>query len=476
MRRRLLSRAVGAFLAVSALFALTALYHSTKPLPAGLSVEAPERFAHDVRFLADLTYVDDAGVRHVDQQVFDEILTIIRSARRRIVLDLFLFNAFQGERREETRALCSELTEALIDRKRSVAGIEIIVITDPINTVYGGVEAPHLERLRAAGIPVVVTNLEALRDSNWFYSSLWRWAFRPLGTGGPGRFRNPFGGDPVSLRTDLRILNFKANHRKTVVADSATGWTGLVTSANPHDGSSAHGNVAIRFAGPAVADLLETERAVAAFSNGPVPEPIEVEPRREEGLRLAVLTEGGIARAVERALSSTAAGDRVDLAMFYLADRGVIRDLIRASARGARVRVLLDPNKDAFGRERNGVPNRPVAAELHRAGIEVRFCDTHGEQCHAKMLLVRSADETTLIAGSANFTRRNLRDLNLETNVRIRGDPGHPALNDAAAYFERVWSNEPGRRFSVEYAAYADESWLKTWLYRASEGTGIGTF
>ena len=49
-------------------------------------------------------------------------------------------------------------------------------------------------------------------------------------------------------------------------------------------------------------------------------------------------------------------------------------------------------------------------------------------------------------------------------------------LSAASAYFERIWANEPGRRFSAPYEEYADESRWKRWLYRISEASGIGTF
>jgi phosphatidylserine/phosphatidylglycerophosphate/cardiolipin synthase-like enzyme len=141
------------------------------------------------------------------------------------------------------------------------------------------------------------------------------------------------------------------------------------------------------------------------------------------------------------------------------------------------VRVLLDPNKDAFGYEKNGVPNQPVAADLRRGDVVTRWCDTHGEQCHAKLLLARYASgEAVLILGSANFTRRNLQDLNLETNVALRGPQDLPAIRDASAWFELLWSNAPGRRFSVEYDAFADEALRKRFQYRVEEGTGLSTF
>ena len=51
--------------------------------------------------------------------------------------------------------------------------------------------------------------------------------------------------------------------------------------------------------------------------------------------------------------------------MFYLSERQIVKALITAKERGVNVRVLLDPNKDAFGREKNGIPNRQVASELN---------------------------------------------------------------------------------------------------------------
>lgn len=50
--------------------------------------------------------------------------------------------------------------------------------------------------------------------------------------------------------------------------------------------------------------------------------------------------------------------------MFYLADRKVIDSLVAASNRGAEIKMILDPNQNAFGQEKIGLPNRPVEEEL----------------------------------------------------------------------------------------------------------------
>ena len=86
---------------------------------------------------------------------------------------------------------------------------------------------------------VVETRLSQLRDSNPVWSGLWRLCCQWAGNSSYGGWLpNPVGPGDVSLRTWLRLLNFKANHRKTLVADAPEGWVGLVTSGNPHDAFS----------------------------------------------------------------------------------------------------------------------------------------------------------------------------------------------------------------------------------------------
>jgi len=473
-----------AFVVALAAAPLCGCYTWLHSMPEGTSYAGPERPAPGASFLADVTWVDDSGERHVEQHVFDAIFEAIGRAERFIVLDMFLWNDFQGEVPETTRALSHELTDALLARKRARPEMTIVAISDPVNTVYGGIESKHFSALREAGIPVVITRLDRLRDSNPGYSWLWRILAKPFGQPKGGALASPFGEGNVNTLSYLALLNFKANHRKVLVADGGAEGpdaVAIVSSANPHDGSSAHGNVALRFSGPAAADLLETEKAVIALSDGEVPAialpDIEAPSAGSEASALQVLTEGKIRRELLAALKRADTGDRVDVAIFYLSDRGVVEGLTAARARGASVRVMMDPNKDAFGYEKNGIPNRPVAVDLRRGDVTVRWCDTHGEQCHAKILLVRYVSgEAELIIGSANFTRRNLQDLNLETSVALRGPTSLPALREAAAWFELLWANAPGRRFSTDYETYADEALRKRFQYRVEEHTGLSTF
>ena len=448
-----------------------------KQLPEGLSYAGEHQPAQQLQFLADLTWVDDEGRRHVQQEIFDAVFKIIGQAQQLILLDMFLYNDFQGPVAEQTRALSQQLTQALVAQKQRYPSIELIVITDPINNVYGGAPSKQLQQLRDAGIEVVITDLEQLRDSNPVYSFLWRLFIKPFGNSSANTLPSPFGDGRVSIRSQLRLLNFKANHRKVLIADSPQGYVGLVTSANPHDGSSAHRNVGIKFSGAALNDLLATEKAVLALSGAAVPAKTLSVIEEPAELSLQVLTERKIKEAVLQTINAASAGDRLDLMMFYLADRDIIEAIKHAQRRGVAQRILLDPNKDAFGREKNGIPNRPVAHELHKRGVAVKWCDTHGEQCHAKLLISHyQGGANTLIMGSANFTRRNLENYNLETDVLIRSAKETPVFADAQAYFDLMWHNSGDKNLSVDYQAYADKSLLKRWLYLFMEASGVSTF
>lgn len=470
-------------------------WHLTKPLPGGMHVrgEWASVPAGDVRFLRDITTADAYGRALIDQQIFDDVLRIIAAANEFVVLDFFLFNDHRGEATPAPhRELSSELRDALIARKRAVPRLQILFITDPINGVYGGEPSEDLAALRAAGIDVVITDIDRLRDSNPIYSGFWRLAFEwwSDGESDTGFLPNPLDHESghIGIEAWARLVNFKANHRKVVIADDGTGGiTGLVTSANPHDASSAHSNVALRASGPALHALLASELQVARFSGwrGSLRERTAPQAATERDLggevRLQVLTEGAILEALDEELGRCAAGDQIDIALFYLAERRVLEALREAALRGANIRLILDPNKDAFGRTKNGIPNRPVASELVTASdgaIRIRWYRTRGEQFHTKLVAISGNGRFWMTLGSANLTRRNIDDFNLEANLAIAADEDARVAQDVRDWFEALWRNRApaGVEYTTDFSVYADASQTKYWAYRVMEATGLSTF
>lgn len=455
----------------------SAIYHTYKPLPEGLDYTGKLRHAN-VEFLVDQTYIDTQGKQQVDQKIFKTVLDLIDQAQSMIVLDMFLFNQEVGGSQQEHEKLTQTLTDALVRKRLQNPNIEIKLITDPINSVYGGIAPEQYYQLRQGGVDVIETDLAPLRASNPLWSGLWYMCCQGLGNNTEkGWLPNPFGEGKVTLRSYLNLFNFKANHRKTMVVNTPEGWKTLVSSMNPHDGSSRHSNVALLVNGHTAVDVLQTEQTVAQMSKGEISNLIIGEFEADKNLpQVQVLTEQAIFDGVLALIESAQAKDHLDLAMFYLSERNIVKALIAAKDRGVNVRVLLDPNKDAFGHEKNGIPNRQVASELHQAGVNVRWCNTQGEQCHGKMILKWNQQNAELILGSANFTARNLKNYNLETDLRVIGNAHAPVFVDAQVYFNTAWSNLNGRTMSVAYDQYADESKFKYWIYRFMEWSGLSTF
>lgn len=450
------------------------VYGQFKSLPPGLSLDGPSRAVPEVEFLADLTWERD-GRPVREQAIFRRMYRIIEEAERFVLLDLFLFNSIH-DRKQDFPLLSEELTRRLIEKRERQPMVDIVLITDPINRSYGLEELEHFQRLRAGGVRIIYTDTRRLRDSNPIYSAWWRLFCQWFGPGGAGWLPSPFApdGPAMSVRSYLDLFNFKANHRKVVVNEKEA----LITSANPHDASAYHSNIAFVARGAVLRDVVDTEAAVAAFSGENLPRwQIDV-PSESGEVRLRLLTEGKIKARLLANLARCGSGCSVRLAMFYLSDREVVKGLIAAADRGAEVRLLLDPNKDAFGRKKNGIPNRPVAHELvekSHGRIKVRWYGTKGEQFHSKLTMISLPGRTIITGGSANLTRRNLDDLNLENCLEVTAPADARLAREADGYFERLWGNRGGV-YSLDYREYAEESMSKYVLYRFQEWSGMSTF
>ena len=465
-----------------------AWWQTHKSLPPGTHVATPACTVPTagLAFIADVTTADAFGRPVVSQGIFDAVLGLIAHAHRLIVLD---YGAFAGAAKQEApqRRVAAALTDALLTRWREQPDLAILVITDPVNDGYGASQSENLQLLRAAGVEVVTTDLNRLRDPNVAWSSLWRLALR--------WWDHPSA--PLGIET--RRLNFKTSDRRLIIADEPAGTiAAIVGSANPSDRESAWSNVAVRVTGAPVEALLESELQIARFSGwhgraeayaagAPgVPRDCATAAASsagmpEQGARVQLLTEGAIGSALLARLDATSAPDSVDAALEYMADRGVIEALLAAARRGVRVRLILDPNEGAAHGGVAGVPNQPVASELlSRSGgsIHVRWYRTHGERFHPALVLVYGPRSLWLAAGSAQLTRRDLEDYNLEADAAIEFSREAPFARQALEYFDSLWANRasPGIEYTADFAVYADPAQSDYWLYRLMEASGLSAF
>lgn len=442
-------------------------YQRTKPLPDGVSYAGgihsiPEE---DVEFIYDLTYQKD-GKEEYDHSIFEEVNKTVSEAEDFLILDLFLFNDYTKNDRNYPK-ISEELSKTIQERMKEKPDLKVVFISDDVNTTYGSHKADQLEPLKELGAEVIFTDLDRLRDPNLLYSGVWRAGIQWFGQKGNGWLPNPMApaAPEVTARSYLKLLNVKANHRKVVISEKE----GMVLSANPHDASGFHSNIAFRVKGDILKDMIKAEKAVAAFSGGDMkafPSDKEVDelitPVQASGgkeVKAQILTERKVQTNVVKAIDKAKEGDEMWIGMFYLADRDIIDAIENAADRKVDVRIVLDPNQNAFGQEKIGLPNLPIASELNKLDnghISIRWYNTNKEQYHTKFIYVKGQESATVIGGSSNYTSRNLDDYNLEENILFTGAPDSRLMTDVDDYFQRIWNNENGT-YTVEYKKYQDK-------------------
>src|SRR5699024_8647170 len=104
-----------------------------KQLPEGTSFEGDVHYIDEVEFLSDLTYQKPDGEMTAEQEIFKEIFNVILEAEEFVVVDMFLFNDYTAQDRNFPD-LSGRLTQSLIEQKKIHPDLQVVCITDPINT------------------------------------------------------------------------------------------------------------------------------------------------------------------------------------------------------------------------------------------------------------------------------------------------------------------------------------------------------
>lgn len=456
------------------IIAIPIIYSALTKNPPGTNYLGTQHYGEDVEFLYDLTYVKE-GERIHEHRIFDAQMELIQRAKEFILLDIFLYNDEYTKGEMEYPSQVREMTDLLIQKKKENPQMPIILITDPLNNFYGAYEQENLKRLKEGGIEVVVTDLNKLRDSNPLISGFYRAYAQWFGTNGIGWIPNFFdkNGPKVNVRSIIKLANFKGNHRKVYVTENAA----IVSSSNPHDPSSLHSNVAVKFYGPSMEDLIKSELILVENP----PELIsnwKSEEVEDGDVKITVITEKAIFNSLKNHIAKSDKGDKIWLGIFYISDFDILKELGEATKRGVEVKIVADLNKDAFGLEKNGSPNRPALSELIEKypELEVRWYNTTGEQFHTKMAYFDFLDKDPVaILGSANFTRRNLRDLNLETNLELEIKKSTPIHEEIENYFQRIWNNEDGD-YTMGIEEYYETSPVLRIVWKIQERFGLCTW
>lgn len=334
---------------------------------------APLRYGHAVRILRD------------GALAFPAMLAGIRAARRTVCFENFIMADDQTGR---------DFTLALEQARRRDARIRVLY--DPVGTllVRGGSVA---RRLRAASI-------EAR-------------AFRPL--------------SPLAPWSWLRLRH--RDHRKLLVCDDLVAFVGGICIADhwaPSDrGGGGWRDTAVSIRGPAVADLqVAFDRMWARARGEPKPGPPAPRPPAEKGEAAVIVVDdrpglGRVAALYE--WLADRAEETIELTdAYFVAPRRVLNALVRAAARGVRVRLLVP------GRNNHpvaGLAARRIYSPLLDAGAEIH--EWAGVMLHAKTAVV---DGVVTLVGSSNLDPLSLRR-NYELNALVADPQTGGAMRDLFA-------------------------------------------
>jgi hypothetical protein len=407
------------------------LWNSAKPLPPGTHVasqiirlsEADVDFRHPVAPYHAPPTDDESAIERAEQ-----LIVVDRSP------------------------VTAELALRLLGRRRLRPHLKIVLVTDPAGEALGGSSARTLSSLEEAGVIVARVRLDRLRDSNPLYTGLWRLVF--------GWWSEPFDeAGRITMPALARSYNFKSDQRQLLVADDGSGgWTAIVATGRPTTSLILRGSLA--------RDMIADELQVAAWSTDDdrLPAAPVMGGSGVGSIDARFLTEGAIETSLLDAMGAAGGGDRIGIAVEDLSDRRLIAAALRAALRGASLQVLLAHNRE---------PNQAVAAELLRESggrIEIRWCSSAHAASQPKLLILRHGSDVWINFGTANFTRRNLGDLNLAASVELRMPLRVAAARALTDYFAELWS---GAAADPEFAAATAAHY---WHYRFAEASGLSGF
>lgn len=440
----------------------------------------------------------------------DKAIDMIKNAQRQVVASVFLFDTMYAKQAPQ-RDIVKELTDTVVAQKREHPEMNITLVLDPINRSYGRRIAPAVKTLRANGVDVFISDLLTTKSAqripiNEGLKELGR-GVDSLTFGIPGKIRslflsptipidNPLNEKGISAEMIWNALSLKANHRKLLVTDAGDSYEALVSSANPHNASIPSTNFAVSVKGETakyiymniredvmhsikVKKVLWGSQDTKAYRRDYAAQTLPAldidvratSPAETRPVKVFYLTEIRIRDEIITLLNELASDDIVRIQMFYLSDVDIV-DLIASASKQLThpMQILLDPSKDAFGTIKDGTPNRQVAAYLmekhqnREANLVVRWYETHGEQNHAKIMSITNerTNKYELFTGSANWTGKNLKDINMEANLRVTGSKKLNAKFNRL--FDRFWHNTDGMIYSIPYEGkYQKHAGMRKW-------------
>ena len=304
------------------------------------------------------------------EQIFPAMLAAIRSAKRTITFETYIY--WSGD-------IGREFAEALAERSR--VGVKVHVLLDWVGSAK--IDASFLEQMKSAGVEI-----EKFHKPEW--------------------------------HTLARMNN--RTHRKLLVIDGSTGFTGGVGIAPKWTGSGQDAehwrDSHFRIEGPAVAQmqavfmdnwLKVTGKVMHGESYFPA-----LQTMGSSDAQVFSSSPSGGSESMELMyhLSITAAERTIDLSSaYFVPDELTTKALTDALRRGVKIRIITPG--EIIDTETVRAASRGSWGPLLKAGAEIH--EYQPSMYHCKVMIV---DNLLVSVGSTNFDNRSFR-LNDEANLNI---------------------------------------------------------
>ncbi|MDQ1815655.1 phospholipase D-like domain-containing protein [Massilia sp. CCM 9210] len=303
------------------------------------------------------------------EQIFPAMLAAIRGARKTITFETYIF--WSG-------SIGREFVDALTERARH--GVRVHVLLDWIG---GKLDDSQLEHLQKNGV-----------DVRRYNSPRWN---------------------------NLHLLNNRT-HRKLLVVDGMTGFTGGVGIADQWRGDGKHPaqwrDTHFQVEGPVVGQMQSAfidnwMQATGEVLHGEAYLP-ELPPVGPQHAQVFTSSPGGGSESMQLMylLSITSAADTIRLsASYFVPDTVAVNTLVAAARRGVKVQIILPGQHQDWDIVRRA--SRATWGPLLRAGAEIY--EYTPSMYHVKVMII---DDTWVSVGSTNFDARSFA-INDEANLNI---------------------------------------------------------
>lgn len=309
-------------------------------------------------------------ILNTPKQIFEQLIEDIRLAQRCIVLETYIWHP---------GGYIELLTEELINARQRGVTVKLLIDHAGSRRFFG---SPSCKAMRAAGIQVVAALPVRL--------------FRAL-----------------ARRVDLRM------HRKLVVIDDKTAYTGSMNMADPayFKTEARVGqwiDMMLRLEGEAAAGLAKVFAWDWEVETGERAFPDMLETAREPRRWLSIIPSGpGLGNLINHTVLASIYRANKSIVIstpYFVPSEAVLEALCQAAARGVEVKLLLPRKNDSL---MVGWASRSYFDLLLESGVQILLFD--GGLLHTKAMLM---DDQLAMVGSVNLDIRSFQ-LNFELTVAL---------------------------------------------------------